>query len=655
MVVDDSLEHDLLHVVGYAGTPKKGAQKSGRGRGRAPSDDSSSDEDADYKSEEEEEDEDGYRGRGGGSRRAKGGGSKMPLKKRFDTENDAEEGEEGHHGSDDGYGSELSFGSDLYKDEDDRERLQQMNELEREKILFERGERRENYLQRKQRRRELRAKQVAEREGGQTLSSSRRGAAGNKFGPRSRQDDALGQLKAKAEAKAAKQQRQQDLDNMVRKRRDKEAASRGRREDSPRQQNSSSSASESDYEGRSDDEDGHGDRSDDDQRRKAETDADIDDLQTILLRRSKLAKWCWEPFFEDVVVGCLVRLGIGANSENQPVYRICEVVAVDSKDTTKQYKFEGRTTHKFLDCKWGDNRARWQMLRISNKEPLRSEFEEWLRELDRNNCKRLTKAEVAEKRESLQRSNTFVYTSADVKRIVEEKRMAASRPRNIALEKDRLAKEIQVARERGDKATVEKLTLEVMDMEAWGRKEESKRTGRDALLANMNKRNKAENFRIASETVSLEGTKLGEVGHDPFSRRWTQSQNYYRTPNADKNTGEEALQAKADKEAALEKAKQEGLAPEVVAQLANDVETIGNQLINAEAPVDNTTNQMAKHMFQMAFSLEPLQQWGAYQEAYMARKRAQEATCGAQTGVTVVSRQGTTLTVNDYKRRRGLL
>lgn len=43
-----------------------------------------------------------------------------------------------------------------------------------------------------------------------------------------------------------------------------------------------------------------------------------------------------EPFFEKVVTGSYVRLGIGVNKQGENVYRVCEVVGVDDRDPSKQ-------------------------------------------------------------------------------------------------------------------------------------------------------------------------------------------------------------------------------------------------------------------------------------------------------------------------------
>jgi RNA polymerase-associated protein RTF1 len=80
-----------------------------------------------------------------------------------------------------------------------------------------------------------------------------------------------------------------------------------------------------------------------------------------------------EPFFEEIIVGCFVRIGIGVSNSGLPIYRLCQVKNVDAKDPDKNYKFQHRTTYKWLNCFWGDESkaARWQMVRASDQAPSR--------------------------------------------------------------------------------------------------------------------------------------------------------------------------------------------------------------------------------------------------------------------------------------------
>lgn len=104
---------------------------------------------------------------------------------------------------------------------------------------------------------------------------------------------------------------------------------------------------------------------------KSEPLATKEEISGITIRRTKLAKWFMEPFFEEIIVGCFVRIGIGVSNAGQSIYRLCQVKNVDAKEPDKQYKFENRMTYKYLNCFWGNesSAARWQMVRASDQAP----------------------------------------------------------------------------------------------------------------------------------------------------------------------------------------------------------------------------------------------------------------------------------------------
>eukprot|EP00967_Tisochrysis_lutea_P006933 scaffold8288_cov30-Tisochrysis_lutea.AAC.3 len=52
--------------------------------------------------------------------------------------------------------------------------------------------------------------------------------------------------------------------------------------------------------------------------------AKVEELERIRLTRQKLEKWLLEPFFDRVVPGCYVRIGIG-DQGGRPLYRVAEV------------------------------------------------------------------------------------------------------------------------------------------------------------------------------------------------------------------------------------------------------------------------------------------------------------------------------------------
>ncbi|KAL2481811.1 Protein RTF1-like protein [Abeliophyllum distichum] len=66
----------------------------------------------------------------------------------------------------------------------------------------------------------------------------------------------------------------------------------------------------------------------------------FEDIKEITIRRSKLAKWFVEPFFDELIVGCFVMVGIG-KSRSGPIYRLCMVRNVDATEPNWQYKLGG--------------------------------------------------------------------------------------------------------------------------------------------------------------------------------------------------------------------------------------------------------------------------------------------------------------------------
>ncbi|TRY86808.1 hypothetical protein DNTS_020529 [Danionella cerebrum] len=153
------------------------------------------------------------------------------------------------------------YGDDLMGDEEDRARLEQMTEKEREQELFNRIEKREVLKRRKCEKSELLAKR-------QPLKTS--------------------------EVYSDDEEEEEDDDD------DKSSVK------SDRSSRSSSFDEEEEKE---------------EAPPKSQPVSLPDELNRIRLSRHKLERWCHMPFFSNTVTGCFVRIGIG-NSSNKPVYRM---------------------------------------------------------------------------------------------------------------------------------------------------------------------------------------------------------------------------------------------------------------------------------------------------------------------------------------------
>eukprot|EP00262_Sarcandra_glabra_P006861 TRINITY_DN19420_c0_g1_i1.p1 TRINITY_DN19420_c0_g1~~TRINITY_DN19420_c0_g1_i1.p1 ORF type:complete len:651 (-),score=169.25 TRINITY_DN19420_c0_g1_i1:220-2172(-) len=647
------LENLLLEAAGRTGGAS-GRKQHSRLQSKRRREGSYSDEGSDFK--DDDSDNPGF-----ASRKKP---SQVPLKKRLDpTEKDDDRGAPSNEdddcgGSGDESDSAPSVGSDLYKDDEDRETLARMSELDREMILSERAAKRDDYRLKKK----VRAKQSDKKPSRPTRREVTppplpRGRSSVKSDRSAAKDDALNELRAKRK----KQQDPEGHRNM----RDSVGGGGGRVSSPIRRKAPSPSIDSSGSESRSGSDSGDegsigggelAESDEDGPSSRTETPS-FEDIKEITIRRSKLGKWFMEPFFEELIVGCFVRVGIGMSRSGQSIYRLCMVRNVDATDPDRQYKLENRTTHKYLNCIWGNesSAARWQMARVSDAALLEKEFDEWVREVGRSNGRMPSRREVAEKKEAIEKINSFVYSAATVKQMLQEKKSASLRPSNMAAEKDRLRKEIEVAENRRDEAEVARIRVRLQELEAMSRQPKSK-DAKAVRLAEMNKRNRAENFKNASEMKPVNTSlKAGEAGYDPFSRRWTRSRNYY----VSKPGGEgDVVPAAADDGAGARITNGTTVVGEAATAAALEAAADAGKLVDTSAPVDQGTESNTLHDFELSISLAGLQKYGGPQGAhlgFMARKQQIEATIGCKVPENDGRRHALTLTVSDYKRRRGLL
>lgn len=631
-MADDSLDDELLAAVGRSSggggssrKPPSSRASSKRGRHDLTSDDEEyEDEPSEFKRDSDDDDDgdDSEVDKAGASSGRKAPGSKMPLKKRLDKDDDDASG--------DGYDTDLSYGSDLYKDDDDKEWLGKMSELDRELILLDRGERRDTFLTRKQ--------------GATRLKKDVGGGIGERGKMKDHQMPASSSRMRSSTREFSTNSKKHALDKLVSARRQKDHDFDQRRNSSARKASPirrDESDDDSVPDGDSADDEDQSHRTHRSQKDGKSTDAEdptLEDVCNVTIRRSKLAKWFLEPFFEEIIVGCFVRVGVGVK-DNVSCYRLCQVKNVDARDPNKQYKFENRMTHKWLNLVHGDSEARWQMARISDQPPTEAEFQQWEKEAKKSHSRnsKPSLVDITEKREAIAKLSTFVYSADCVKKMLHEKKMSSSRPSNVALEKDRLLKELALAESKDNQADIDRIQAKLKDLEAYSMQSQTK-DAKALALAHMNRRNRFENFKNASELKPVSHAKAGEAGYDPFSRRWTRSQNYYarssRASDAEALTEIEAATAAA-REAAADAGK----------------------LTDTLAPVDDN-KVFSLHDFHLPISLAGIQKFGGAQGAHLAfiaRKQRLEATCGVPVENSDGRRHMLTLTVNDYKRRRGLL
>ena len=219
------------------------------------------------------------------------------------------------------------YDSELVGDEEDRAKLRAMTELQREQVIADRMENRQRLQERRRILRMAKEKDAATKAARnvtskRTLSLTRqsRRVAGEGTDSRDRRMTALDSIAqkrkerrdkkpgswSKAEVVSEEDELEEDKydDNSMRK----EIYARPSRLSQFKQEE------EEEY--------------DDEDEDREEGGLSQGDVEHILLRRSKLERWITEPFFDECVPRCFVRIGIGIGSDQQNKYRLAEIVEV---------------------------------------------------------------------------------------------------------------------------------------------------------------------------------------------------------------------------------------------------------------------------------------------------------------------------------------
>jgi len=436
-------------------------------------------------------------------------GKQPPKKQVKEIKESEDEREEGEVEDDD---DEFNDGYDdnLMGDEEDKKRLLQMTEKEREQELFNRSEKREVLKTRFEIEKKLRLAKKKEQNkipftDVNLRSTDRRKALENNR----KQKDGLQQLKEQREKRRQKAKlRASDVYSSS----DDDSDERNNR------RKSSSSSSESSSDESSGDERRR--RGSDDERSQIEEvpfELEHKTMNSIRLSRFKMSQWCHTPFFKETVIGCFVRLSVGIKDGKQ-MYRIAEITDVSQGPVA--YDLEATKTDKLVKCKHGRDERNFRIQYVSNTEFSENEFNEWKSRMERDRISLPNRKQIDEKLKHIQAALNYNFKESDIEAIVKEKEKYAQIPVNFAVRKTELKKMKDLAEQNGDLFKVNELTEQLDDLEQKAKELDYKRTQSISAISYINERNRMRNIVESEKAIvaAREEERLNQ-GDDPFKRR----------------------------------------------------------------------------------------------------------------------------------------
>ncbi|CAG8529275.1 12123_t:CDS:10, partial [Dentiscutata heterogama] len=357
----------------------------------------------------------------------------------------------GGYSEEDGEGNERrrdtdEFDSELYHDEDDRDRLENLVELDRERILAERAEKIQHH-------KDLEAVQlmINSEDGGTTRRSSR----------------------------TKDSRKRGDFEELRRRRAQKNQSQRTRAgSQSPEPGEHITTGDEDDmfYE-----EDESGERNKDDD----SEDITLDDIRDIQLTRHQFSDWVYKPFFEKIVVGCFVRLHIGLQNGVEVPERV-QPYLIDANDKVK--------TNKVLRLKHADAVKSWQMNIISNGKFEQSEFDRWTVTMKIKKFDLPTKEAIMKKKEQIKSADEYILSEQDVDIMIKQKQTLRGgvEPINLLTEKTTLVTQKNLAIAQGNAKEAQNYASRLAEIDRI--LSETSRSQKQDTWARVNERNRLKNL-----------------------------------------------------------------------------------------------------------------------------------------------------------------
>lgn len=404
------------------------------------------------------------------------------------------------------------FDDDLMGDEADRQHLRSLSEKDREQELFNRIEKREAMKTRKEIQTKLQAERRKEQEETEGLAMEKSAGSGKVYSEtisvrkESRRKSVDDRKRSAMDViKEKRLQKKEKMDALIRKKElltTKDVYSD--EEDKPKVYSSTSSSSSED-DNEVDDNDVLVD--------------DLSQLEQIRLSRHKLEKWVHLPFFNDVVCGCFVKMGIG-NHNDRSIYRVVEIVSVVV--SPKIYVLGKTRTNKALKVRHGLQERVFRMEYISNQPFSESEFQKWKNEMKLVELPLPNLQQIKEKCSEIAKSKNYSLKEDDIENIVREKKKFRKNPLNYALKKNELLLAKSVAQQSDDIDTIESINKELVELEDRATLLDRQRSGNLSNVNNINLKNRKKNIYDAEKAVIEEAKeKSNSTEQNPFTRRRT--------------------------------------------------------------------------------------------------------------------------------------
>ncbi|ODV79078.1 plus-3-domain-containing protein [Suhomyces tanzawaensis NRRL Y-17324] len=415
-----------------------------------------------------------------------------------------------------------------YKDEDDRDKLESMDEIQREQILFERTQEMERFNEKKYLQQRMKQqKKLQKQQSGGTAKATRSSNRNKDSNVKTSKLDKLSELRKQREQKSRK-----NYDDY-----------------------------EDDEEEEEDDDDLRDDEEEDDyedgvvtwggasksKSKRSNVRSNLDDINKIRVGRSLLSKYCFYAFFSDLVIDCFARINLGMDKRTRkPMYRMVKIVDVRSIPE-KAYRLNNAKSDLFLKVSQNRKQTKEFPISIFSDSPITpDEFKTYEHELDKTGESIEYQDEATEKYNQIQYYLNKGVSDKDVNEMLEKKRKLLDTKKSdgaltgvdAVFRKSKLLDELKIARQQGDaqKSTAIIEKLKAIEDAMASRAKSSNTSESLNTMSKVNERNrKLNSTNIRKAEIKTKNAVVQFDGGDPFSRLKTVTRMFYQGLTAEEN------------------------------------------------------------------------------------------------------------------------
>ncbi|KAK9463137.1 uncharacterized protein V1516DRAFT_648489 [Lipomyces oligophaga] len=403
-----------------------------------------------------------------------------------------------------------------YKDEDDMNLIESMDEFEREQLLYERSLEMQRFEDRKflaQRLRESK-KSVEDNSTRSTVRDTKRSR--------------LSELKKKRQEKHVRE---------------------NQREHGERERSNSKSRYDDDDEIDDDDEDDAMDVDEDDDVEWATStpakQVSVEDINRIRIGRTLFARYCHYPEFESVAPDCFVRINIGFDKTKQrEIYRLCQIKSLVEG---RAYTFLNRTANTHLVVTHGAAEKIFEMSHCSDNPITEDEFETWKETTKKESLSIISKRLLESKFQQLNQMRERTLGAEELNTIIDiRQKLTANKPANAVHQKTLLNQDRTIALNKGDFDTVQDIDARIAAIDELQQSRIARTVSNTPLaqLSKVNERNRRANqdeirkAELRSHDQRLKAMRsANSATADPFSRLKTNPRMYYDLTQAGGTAG----------------------------------------------------------------------------------------------------------------------